>query len=163
MIRWELGLSVKEFCLHLVLMMPNGQSGSSGPSAKSKLEKTKKAEKGDKHKVVVKDSQSCPWLLHCSKSRKEETWWVKRFDDEHTCLHVCNKDQLQKKFELGVSKAKVFRSKQMAHDKVIGDYVNQYARVKDNALELKEQNPDTTIKIDVYRTYEVTSDTENSR
>ncbi|GJT08371.1 hypothetical protein Tco_0842833, partial [Tanacetum coccineum] len=119
---------------------PNGQSGSSGPSAKSKLEKTKKAEKGGKHKVVVKDSHSCPWLIHCSKLRKEETWWVKRFDDEHTCLqsrfvNKCTakflsktveetiklnpkipfaaiKDQLQKKFKLGVSKAKVFRANQ---------------------------------------------------
>ncbi|GJS95568.1 mutator type transposase, partial [Tanacetum coccineum] len=69
------------------------------------------------------------------------------------------KDQLQKKFELGVSKAKVFRAKQMAQDNVIGDFVNQYARLKDYALELQEQNPDTTIKIDVERTCDPTSDT----
>nr|GEW65216.1 hypothetical protein [Tanacetum cinerariifolium] len=49
-------------------------------------------------------------------------------------LAVENKRQLwlskndKKKFELGVSKAKVFRAKQMAQDNVIRDYVNQYAR-----------------------------------
>nr|GEX87214.1 hypothetical protein [Tanacetum cinerariifolium] len=93
------------------------------------------------------------WL---SKNDKEESWYLKRFVDEHTCLQsrfvsrcttkflskiiektikpnpkipiAALKDQLQKKFELGVSKAKVFRAKQMAQDNVIRDYVNQYAR-----------------------------------
>ncbi|GJV84949.1 ribonuclease H-like domain-containing protein [Tanacetum coccineum] len=73
------------------------------------------------------------------------------------------KYQLQNKFELGVSKAKVFRAKQMEQDNVIGDYINQYARLKDYALELQEQNPDTTIKIDVERKCDVTSDTRKVR
>nr|GFA43040.1 hypothetical protein [Tanacetum cinerariifolium] len=55
--------------------------------------------------------------------------------------------------------AKVFRAKQMAQDNIIRDYVNQYARLKDCALELQEHNLDTTIKIDVERTCEGTSDT----
>nr|GEZ40642.1 hypothetical protein [Tanacetum cinerariifolium]GEZ69605.1 hypothetical protein [Tanacetum cinerariifolium] len=137
---------------------PNGPSGSTGPSGKSKLEKTKMADSqsSSKPKVAGKDSQSCPWLLHCFKSKTDETWWVKRFHDEHTCMQsrfvnkctakflsktveetikpnpkipiVALKDQLQKKFELGVLKSKVFKVKQMARDNVIGDYVNQYAR-----------------------------------
>ncbi|GJX04818.1 ribonuclease H-like domain-containing protein [Tanacetum coccineum] len=51
----------------------------------------------------------------------------------------------------------------MAHDNVIRDFVNQYARLKDYALELQEQNPDTTIKIDVERTCDPTSDTRKFR
>ena len=61
------------------------------------------------------------------------------------------KDQIQKKYELGVSSAKVFRAKQMAQDRVEGDYIQQYARLRDYGLELQAQNPDTTIKIDVDR------------
>ncbi|GKA94727.1 pentatricopeptide repeat-containing protein, partial [Tanacetum coccineum] len=177
---------------------PNGPSGSSG---KSKMEKTKKVDsqsqsttnkdKAGKPKVNVKDSQSCPWVLHCSKAKNEESWFVKKFIDEHTCLQsrfvgkctakylskiveetikpnpkipiAALKDQLQKKFELGVSRAKVIRAKQMAEDNVIGDYANQYARLKDYCLELEEQNPDTTIKIDVERDCDVTSYTRKFR
>ncbi|GJY24777.1 mutator type transposase [Tanacetum coccineum] len=51
----------------------------------------------------------------------------------------------------------------MAQDKVIGDYVNQFARLKDYALELQEHNLDTTIKIDVERTVDVTSETRKFR
>ncbi|GKD75180.1 mutator type transposase, partial [Tanacetum coccineum] len=112
---------------------PSGLSGSSGTSVKSKLEKTKMADS----QKTIKPNPKIPILAL--------------------------KDQLQKKFELGVSKAKVFREKQMAQDNVIGDYVNHYARLKYYALELQEQNPDTTIKIDVERTCDVTSDTRKFR
>ncbi|GJW00412.1 ribonuclease H-like domain-containing protein [Tanacetum coccineum] len=141
---------------------PNGPSGSTGPSGKSKLEKTKMADSqsSGKPKVVVKDSQACPWLLHCSKSTRKTLETIK---PNPKIPIAALKDQLQKKFELGVSKAKMFRAKQMAQDNVIEDYVNQYARLKDYALELQEQNPDTTIKIDVERTCEVTSDTRKFR
>nr|GEW15298.1 hypothetical protein [Tanacetum cinerariifolium] len=55
-----------------------------------------------------------------------------------------------KKYEIEVSKQKVFRAKQMAEHKVHGDHIAQYTYV----LELKERIPDTTVKIDVERDYE---------
>nr|GEV67865.1 hypothetical protein [Tanacetum cinerariifolium] len=47
--------------------------------------------------------------------------------------------------------------------KYTDENVEWYARLKDYALELQEQNPDTTIKIDVERTCDVTSDTRKFR
>ncbi|GJY88113.1 mutator type transposase [Tanacetum coccineum] len=178
-------------CRGIVPTFSNDDGSQFGPNGPSGSQSQSNTKKGGKPKVVVKDSQSCPWVLHCSKSKTEESWYVKRLDDEHTCLQsrfvskctakflsktveetikpnpkipiAALKDQLQKKFELGVSRAKVLRAKQMAQDNVIGDYVNQFARLKDYALELQEQNPDTTIKIDVERTVDVTSETRKFR
>ncbi|GJY73317.1 hypothetical protein Tco_0477748 [Tanacetum coccineum] len=59
------------------------------------------------------------------------------------------KDQLQKKFEVGVSKQKVFRAKKMAYERVVGSYSQQYAQLRDYCMELKEKNPNTTVKIEV--------------
>ena len=41
----------------------------------------------------------------------------------------------------------------------MGDYVMQYAQLRQYALELKENNLDTTIKISVERTYDIDSET----
>ena len=141
------------------------------------MKKTKKS--GYIKKKAHVEDLTCPWILHCSKPRNEETWRVKKFIDEHHCLQTrdvkkCTatflskeiehsikpnpkiplaalKDQLQKKYELGVSRQKVFRAKQMAQERVIGDYTKQYANLKQYVLEFKEKNPDTTIKIEVER------------
>ncbi|GJU45557.1 hypothetical protein Tco_1202823 [Tanacetum coccineum] len=59
------------------------------------------------------------------------------------------KEQLQKKFEVGVSKQKVFRAKKMAYERVVGDYTQQYVQLRDYCMELKERNPNTTVKIEV--------------
>ncbi|GKA92650.1 mutator type transposase, partial [Tanacetum coccineum] len=156
--------------------------GDSGPVCdKPKLDSG--SNKKTKKEGKVEDNNKCPWLLSCSKSKNAETWWVKQFDDNHTCLQSrtvgkCTasflskevketikpnpkvpipalKDQLQRKYELCMSDMKVFRAKQMAKERVIGDWVKQYAQLRQYALELKEQNPDTTIKIDVERCFDV--------
>ncbi|GJT57272.1 mutator type transposase [Tanacetum coccineum] len=54
-----------------------------------------------------------------------------------------------KKFEVGVSKQKVFRAKKMAYERVVGSYSQQYAQLRDYCMELKEKNPNTTVKIEV--------------
>ncbi|GJY83671.1 hypothetical protein Tco_0497047, partial [Tanacetum coccineum] len=59
------------------------------------------------------------------------------------------KDQLQKKIKVGVSKQKVFRAKKMAYERVVGDYTQQYVQLRDYYMELKERNPNTTVKIEV--------------
>ena len=164
-----------------------GPSVSQGTNVQdSNVKKTKK--KGCK---AVGVELKCPWLLHCQKPKGEGTWYVKIFQDNHTCLKSrtvpkCTasflakeieqtikpnpkipisalKDQLTKKYELGLSKQKIFRAKQMAEEKVIGDHTKQYAQLRQYCLELKEKNPNTTVKIDVERTFEPDSQTRKFR
>lgn len=130
--------------------------------------------------VSIKHSEpECPWSLQCSKLPNEDTWQVKTFEDVHKCLQSrtvkkCTatflskeveetikpnpkipvsalKDQLQKKLEIGISNQKVQRAKQMARERVIGDYTKQYAQLRDYLIELQKQNPDTTVRIDLER------------
>ncbi|PWA73581.1 transposase, MuDR, MULE transposase domain protein [Artemisia annua] len=82
------------------------QFGPSGPTG-SQVKKPKKVKKKkspcsgpsesqiENPSVNVIDSQPCPWLLHCSKS-KEETWYVKIFEDNHTCLQTRNVRKCQR-------------------------------------------------------------------
>nr|GFB14661.1 hypothetical protein [Tanacetum cinerariifolium] len=49
----------------------------------------------------------------------------------------------------GISKQKVFKSKKMAQERVEGNHTRQYAQLRDYCLELKNNNPNTTIKIEV--------------
>ncbi|GKC25058.1 hypothetical protein Tco_1027208 [Tanacetum coccineum] len=113
--------------------------GDSGPvCGKPKLDSG--SNKKTKKKGKVEDSNKCPWILHRSKSKNAETWWVKIFDDNHTCLQSrtvrkCTasflskqveetikpnpkvpisalKDQLKKKYELCMSDMKWWNLKQ---------------------------------------------------
>ncbi|GJZ93063.1 mutator type transposase, partial [Tanacetum coccineum] len=168
-----------------------GQSLANKQLIKEMVSKLSVAHMQRKYELGMFDSIKCPWLLHCSKSKKAETWWVKKFNDSHTCLQSrsigkCTasflskeieetikpnprvpisalKDQLQRKYELGMSDMKIFRAKQMAEERVIGDWVKQYAQLRQYALELKEKNPETTIKIDVERCFDVESETRQFR
>nr|GEV40252.1 hypothetical protein [Tanacetum cinerariifolium] len=49
---------------------------------------------------------------------------------------------------LGVSKKKVFRAIKMAYERVVGNYTLHYAQLRDYCMELKERNPNTTVKIE---------------
>ncbi|GJU56462.1 mutator type transposase [Tanacetum coccineum] len=46
---------------------------------------------------------------------------------------------------------KAYRAKQIAKEKVVGDYTGQYSLLRDYALELQRTNPGTTVKIEVER------------
>ncbi|GJR11944.1 hypothetical protein Tco_0794596 [Tanacetum coccineum] len=70
-------------------------------------------------------------------------------------------EELQRKYELGVSRQKAFRAKAAALNQVKGDYRQQYTMLRDYCLELRRANHDTTIKIEVERD-SVSSD-ENTR
>ncbi|GKA09261.1 hypothetical protein Tco_0688592 [Tanacetum coccineum] len=106
-----------------------------GPISKVKPKSISKKEKVAK----PRESYACPWAMQVSKLPNEDTWEVRTLKDTHTCLQSrivskCTatflskdveetikpndkitlntlKDQLQKKFEVGVSKQKVFRAK----------------------------------------------------
>nr|GEX72494.1 transposase, MuDR [Tanacetum cinerariifolium] len=134
----DVEIRMRAECRGLVPVFGNGPGdsglGDSGPVCdKPKLDNG--SNKKTKKKGQVEDSIKCPWLLHCSKSKNAETWWVKRLNDNHTCLQSrtvgkCTasflskkvketikpnpkvpisalKDQLQKKYELGMSDMKM--------------------------------------------------------
>ncbi|GJZ34765.1 hypothetical protein Tco_0580582 [Tanacetum coccineum] len=118
----------------------------------------------------------CPWALKILKVNKTKTWEVRTYTNEHKCLqsreiHACtskffvkgiikqvekNPDipirtlqyELQKKYELVVSRMKAFRAKSVAINQVKGDYRQQYLILRDYCLELRRANPNTTIKIE---------------
>nr|GEZ23714.1 transposase, mutator type [Tanacetum cinerariifolium] len=54
-----------------------------------------------------------------------------------------------KQFEVGVSKMKAFRIKRIAYDIITGIYREQYSLLREYAQELINQNPSTTVRIDV--------------
>ncbi|GJR58588.1 mutator type transposase [Tanacetum coccineum] len=59
------------------------------------------------------------------------------------------KDQMQKQFEMGVSKMKAFRAKRIISDIMTSSYREQYSLLREYAQELISQNPGTTVRIDV--------------
>nr|GEV13846.1 hypothetical protein [Tanacetum cinerariifolium] len=58
-------------------------------------------------------------------------------------------EQLQKKFQLEVSRMKAFRAKLQVVDSVRGDYTLQYKMLRDYVMKLKECNPNTRMRIGV--------------
>ncbi|GJW02290.1 hypothetical protein Tco_1561146 [Tanacetum coccineum] len=60
----------------------------------------------------------------------------------------------QRKYELGLSDMKIFRAKQMAEERLFGDWAKQYAQLRQYALEFEdENNPETKFKIDVEKMF----------
>ncbi|GJU28084.1 mutator type transposase [Tanacetum coccineum] len=130
-------------------------------------------------------------IVHISKAKDEETWTVKTLQDDHDCLQTRTvnmltnsfsikdieetikpnpevliralKDQLQKKYQLGVTNNKIYRAKAKASMKVLGDYTKQYALLRDYVLELQRTNPDTTVKLDVERCFDPSEPTRQFR
>ncbi|GKC47461.1 ATP-dependent (S)-NAD(P)H-hydrate dehydratase [Tanacetum coccineum] len=124
------------------------------------------------------DKKYCPWVLYLTK-RDKAKWVVKTYKDVHKCLqsrkikhctstflakHITDllimnpkipvkaiQEQMQKKFHVVVSKTKAFRAKAKAQVYLKGDVKVQYSLLRDYVSELHKCNPDTTIKIDVYR------------
>nr|GEV15013.1 hypothetical protein [Tanacetum cinerariifolium] len=58
-------------------------------------------------------------------------------------------DQMQKQFDVGVSKMKAFRANRIATDKMTGNFRKQYSLLKEYAQKLINQNPGITVRIDV--------------
>ncbi|GKA39308.1 hypothetical protein Tco_0731859 [Tanacetum coccineum] len=57
--------------------------------------------------------------------------------------------QMQKQFDVGISKMKVFREKRIASEKMTGSFKEHYSMLIEYAQELINQNPGTTVKIDI--------------
>ncbi|GKF04968.1 hypothetical protein Tco_0035636, partial [Tanacetum coccineum] len=50
---------------------------------------------------------------------------------------------------VGVSKKRAFRAKRIAYDIMTGSYIEQYSLLREYAQELINQNPGTTVRLDV--------------
>ncbi|GKC18497.1 hypothetical protein Tco_1020647, partial [Tanacetum coccineum] len=74
----------------------------------------------------------------------------------HTNLEMPIKavqEHMEKQFQVGVSKTKVFKAKAKAEVHLKDDQEHQYAIPRDYYDALKKANLNTTVKIDVYRAY----------
>lgn len=58
-------------------------------------------------------------------------------------------DELKQRLELGISKMKMIRAKQIAQTHLFGDYQNQYSLLREYVLELQTCNEGTIVKIEV--------------
>ncbi|GKB38186.1 mutator type transposase, partial [Tanacetum coccineum] len=169
-----------------------GSTNTGKPSGSALNKKGVKTIKvgGTKGHYIYEDI-TCPWKVHISKGKNEETWTVRTLTDDHDCLQTRNvnmltdeflvkeieetikpnpevpiralKDQLQKKYQLGVSDSKIYRAKAKASMKVLGDFTEQYALLRDYVLELQRTNPDTTVKLDVERSFNPSEPTRQFR
>ncbi|XP_023739755.2 uncharacterized protein LOC111887845 [Lactuca sativa] len=145
-------------------------------------------EKNDKNRVrflckgtipylATNEEEKCPWVIYCSKWKRDIDWMVKRYTKEHRCLqtrkvkacdykflskHIVQvietnpktpiralREQLQREYQMDISHMKTFGAKQKALKHVQGDNASQYRLLRDYILEVQARNPDTMVKIDV--------------
>ncbi|GJR48025.1 hypothetical protein Tco_1316128 [Tanacetum coccineum] len=125
-------------------------------------------------KNVFSQTKGGPAIRENNNSGK---WEVRTLIEDHTCIqsraikactsrfladHVIKsldtnldisvravQDQTHKQFEVGVSKMKAFRAKRITSDIMAGSYKEQYLLLREYAQELINQNPGTTVRIDV--------------
>ncbi|CAI9265013.1 unnamed protein product [Lactuca saligna] len=156
-------------------------SGVGGPTSGKKV----------KGKDVNSDKVKCTWKLHASRSSEQDYWFIKTYNQKHICLQTrkirsCTatflskrimdqieanpglpvralQEQLQSTYGVSISEEKAFRAKALATKNVAGDYVKQYAALRDYVLELQKTNEGTTVKIDVVSEPVVSSPTRQFR
>jgi hypothetical protein len=155
------------------------RKGKSGPSQKATEVGGSSGQKGKRKYYKKMHLGDCPWVLYALKIDDGNTWMVRTYKPEHTCLQsrkikACTagfmakeswvvsqvgsnpqisikslQDQLQISFEVGVSRQKDFRTKMIASNQLKGDYKEQYNRLRDYILEVCNANPNTTVKFQV--------------
>ena len=159
---------------------PSKGKGKKGIGPSDPVEPNKKGiSLGGRGRPKPLAEDECPWSLLVSKVTNSETWEVRTHEPNHKCLQsrdikACTskfmskgiidqieknpdvpiralQDQLQKQYEVGVSRMKAFRAKSTALNQVKGDYTQQYSMLRDYCLEVKRANTGTTIRIEVER------------
>nr|GEW71591.1 hypothetical protein [Tanacetum cinerariifolium] len=93
------------------------------------------------------------WVRHIRRGQKmDHAPFPSELDVENPDIPISAlQDELQKKYELDVSRMKAFKAKSAAINQVKGDYRQQYSMLMDYCLKLRRANPNTTIKIEVER------------
>nr|KAJ0205098.1 hypothetical protein LSAT_V11C500250010 [Lactuca sativa] len=111
------------------------------------------------------EENKCPWVLYACKWEQEVDREIRTYEKVHRLLHTRNccrlkailrivptralHEQLQREYQVDISKMKVFRAKIEALNQVRGDYAGQYTTLRDYVQELRTRNPGTTVKIEV--------------
>jgi hypothetical protein len=156
--------------------MVNLKAGK-GQSMKLKSSQTVGPSQKDGGRNTLENPNKCPWVLYAIRVADEPTWIVSTYNPEHKCLQSRSvraftsdflskelleqiqsnpgipiksiQEQMQKKYEMSVSRMKAFRAKTQASEQLMGDYTKQYSDLRDYALELQQRNPGTTVRIEV--------------
>lgn len=112
-----------------------------------------------------------------SKWKKDVDWTVKTYESKHICLQTrkiraCNykflsqqiidqlesnpeipiralREQLERKYQVGLSEMKVHRAKSKALESIRGDFAGQYSVLRDYLEQVQARNPNTTVKLEV--------------
>ncbi|XP_076934043.1 uncharacterized protein LOC143600164 [Bidens hawaiensis] len=133
------------------------------------------------------DLHKCPWVVQLSKNNEHGSWEIVTLQTEHKCLqtreiYACTstflsnqlldqlqenpkiqpraiKEQFQRRFEVNISEMKAYRAKNIAVEKIHGDYTSQYHMLRDYVEELKHKNPGTIVTIEVQPCTDPTSNT----
>ncbi|XP_052621593.1 uncharacterized protein LOC128127206 [Lactuca sativa] len=154
---------VHKVAFHIVV----NASGVGGPTFGKKV----------KGKDVNSDKVKYTWKLHASRSSEYDYWFIKTYNQKHICLqtrkirsctttflskHIMGQieanpsqpvhalqEQLQSTYRVSISEETSLREKTLATKNVAGDYVKQYAALREYVLELQKTNEGTTVKIDV--------------
>ncbi|KAK9048149.1 hypothetical protein SSX86_032888 [Deinandra increscens subsp. villosa] len=146
----------------------------------------------DKIRIRVVCYGSNPEVLVCNEGQNSKsTMMGESSKDEHKCLNTRTprlytvsaiakeieqhveanptiplkalKELLEKKNKVNLSIQKVFRAKAMATKKIHGDYTAQYSLLREYCEELLRSNPGSTVKIDVERECNPSSQTRQFR
>ncbi|GKC71388.1 hypothetical protein Tco_1117271 [Tanacetum coccineum] len=142
------------------------------------LDKDKTVQEKGKNvnKPKKKDKYSCPWIMLVAYTNKGR-WEVRTLTEDHNYLqsreikactsrflsyHIIKslatnpdipvravQDPMHKQFNVGVLKMKAFRAKRIATDKMTDSFKEHYSLLREYAQELINQNPGTTVRIDV--------------
>ncbi|KAI3520085.1 hypothetical protein L1887_09307 [Cichorium endivia] len=100
----------------------------------------------ERRKAVLKQLSNEKRCSHGQASRSKENDQVEL---NPTVPLRSLQDQLQNKYDLGVSIHKVQRAKAAALNHVIGDYTKQYEVLRDYLMELQATNDGTIVKLEV--------------
>ncbi|GKA07996.1 mutator type transposase [Tanacetum coccineum] len=112
----------------------------SGPLENKPKGDSVKCNKKSKKKGQVGESIKCP----CSIGMCTASFLSKEIEEaikpDPRVPIASLKDQLQRKYELGLSDMKIFRAKQMAEERLFGDWAKQYAQLRQFAIGIERKN-----------------------
>ncbi|XP_020964242.1 uncharacterized protein LOC110265589 [Arachis ipaensis] len=134
--------------------------------------------KNDKERVRVGcKNENCPWIAHLSYNKQLQCFQVKTYRSEHTCArdlgsnaadqHWISKkvekrmtthpymntheaiDFLKEEFDLVLHPKMVYRAVREAKDRIMGNEVEEYGKLRDYLMEIHRSNPRSTALLDV--------------
>ena len=119
----------------------------------------------------------CKWYAYCGYKATQSTWQLRKIINKHTCSREFNvrlmtlkwlsgrlektlrenpnvkltnlKNKIGRKWNIGVSRSMIFRTRTMEYTNIDGSFKEQYKRIYDYAHEFLRSNPGSTVKVHV--------------